>query len=331
MIKTILTVFMIITAASLCQAGRMASEGFVSNRVAILRAEMQGSNAVIQAAADAAQSTGTNALAQAQAAQAAADTNAGSISVLQTSRVDKVWSSTTNYMDGNGIFYEIVTTYEYANSFVVTAVNSSADSPDLGEIFRFLRLDIAGTETNYVYRSTTDPELRELTCHSNIPFMLGVDYWEVNYITAAEDYYYQEAPNTTNALNLAHVNGEGTPIPGEYILLDETNEVVGITVSTNIIDKSVTTNGTIIIIGYLKSESGTVTGEISRAGSTVTTNIFMNPAGYYTQTDVDNLIAAIPRVPTNAYTGFLFHDLGTNIWLNLAPSNLEWEVWEVEL
>lgn len=49
--------------------------------------------------------------------------------------------------------------------------------------------------------------------------------------------------------------------------------------------------------------------------------------------DVSNIVgeavAAIPRVPTNAVTGWLMYDYGSNMWLRVSVSNWSFTVWEV--
>jgi len=44
---------------------------------------------------------------------------------------------------------------------------------------------------------------------------------------------------------------------------------------------------------------------------------------------VSAAVAAIPRVPTNAVSGWLLYDPGSNMWLRVSVSNWSFTVWEV--
>lgn len=221
-------------------------------------------------------------------------------SVVYTNKPTKLWGNAIKYVDGDLVKWKIITypqgAYVVTGATVRTKLISSVWAYNADQSYSVPMMSVS-TYTNSLYNSLV---------------FQSEGGWEFDTNYRCSSFVFDDVPlvNTTNAADVIYMHR--------------------ISSVTNVIDKAVGTNGTVIIIGYLRSDSGTVTGEISRSGSVISTNYFINPEGYYTQSEVNSMIDEIPRVPTNAYSGLLFHDLGTNVWMQLAPSNLDWEVWEVE-
>lgn len=211
-----------------------------------------------------------------------AQTNAAAISALNTNRTTRLWSSTTNFMDGSGMFYEISVN---TRDFVCTSVSDSDLTTFLGEIWTLL-------DTQY-YNSRGLVE------------WVGWAWYFSDYITY-EDFWDYTHPVDADTLSLVGPSGTITLTKGYSI--------------TNVIDSSVTTNGTVIIIGHQSDSSGYTTNLLARSGDS-TLNI-----PFFGKSESD---AAIAQLPTNYVAGILLPDSGTNVTYTLIVTNGLLSLWEV--
>lgn len=253
--------------------------------------------------------TADSALSIASAAQATADSAsatgalnsaaiAGVTQALATQRVDKVWSSSSNYMDGDGIMYEIGT----VESYLCTEATFAGGSAYVGSRWYYAGNDMG----HYLYTNSLAD-----TANNYLMYGDAYDVWAI----------YVGAPGSGEDFASAVSSRYASPITlyGDSGLHEI--RFARVTVETNVIDRVVTTNGSVIIIGSAADSSGSTTQLTARAGSETVTYPFVG------QDD----LAEIPRVPTNSVVGWLMFDAGSNMWLRVSVSNLSFTVEEVEL
>ncbi|MDA3925195.1 MAG: hypothetical protein PF904_10915 [Kiritimatiellae bacterium] len=225
---------------------------------------------------------------------------------VQSVKPSKLWSSTstTNYMDGDGVWWNINCIPAVTNWYFVDSV-----SPGTTNLLSDLSYPIQ--DDAYYYHLM--PNGVSVTWSNEEPY---VWYTEVQF----PDYSIWGSVNPYTGFSWVE---DGTAYGGDYYSADLFPLITPAKVTTNIIDQAVTTNGTVIIIGQTSDSAGTITQQVAKAGSETVTMDFFGRA------EADAAIAAIPLPPTNVISGFLLWDAGSNMWTTVIMSNGLLSVWEV--
>ncbi len=299
-----------------------------------LGAALAVSNVLAEAVADKA-TTGSVAAVAADL-QSASNTLAAAAQAISTQRTGKVWSSTTNYMDGSGIFYEIVTTTNVIEGYLITntwSISGTVPCVEKGNFYEYHSFVTnyfpadgpvpAYTQTNINYYLNGDVDSDRLKWGFDLlfnnpgrwalaPAACGTSYFEYNTFTGPDEE------------QLTLFGGDGTP-PDYQTMLTRSNSIESVVITTNIIDRAVTTNGTQIIIGSTADSEGTVTNLQARSGDA---NVNLD---FFGQEEAEAAItAAIPQFPTNLISGWVLWDYGTNAnYSAVILSNGMLSVWEV--
>lgn len=274
------------------KAARTATEGYVDRKVTVERNE--------RVAGDQANRTAlTNAISDYDAYVRSEINNISNytVAVAATNRTDKLWSGSTNYMDGDGVMWKIETTYLCYSSSVSDLVDSRW-TYDHGATYPWLN--------DYYYKTSDleDYQLKKILFNPDISIIYLTCLGQGNYISMSGIF-------TSENSGFEVTDEDGGYAYFSYVPV------------TNAINRSVTTNGTVIIIGQSADDSGTVTQQVAKAGSETVTMDFLGRA------EVDAKIDAIPTIPTNFVSGINLYDAGSNIVTTLIMSNGILSVWEV--
>lgn len=210
------------------------------------------------------------------------------ISQLATlGRTDKLWSGETSYMDGDGVMWEIWP------SVVYTSVTPG--------VFTGVAFNLTAVADNQYYYYAENNAL--------LKWMAG--YWSL----VSENGQLMASGKGGVTDSVVNLSGGSNSTFERY--------ESGLT--TNIVDRVVTTNDNIIIVGQTKDSMGLTTNLQAKTGET---EINISFAGWK---EILSVIDEIPPVefPQNAVTGWLIFDKGSNLWVNVDVTNLNFEVWEV--
>ncbi len=283
---------------------RTATESFVTNRVSLVSAQI---NAVSGRVDSVVSAVGV--------VSGRVDSVASAVGVLETARVDRVWGSVANYTDAAGVMWEIVQVNVVDFVF-----------PDNGTIGAFL------TPDPYLWTFAAPATTDEAT------FVLN-NNWQIWFQPEGGADVTIDARMTANSgtrwYALAGVSELGQDVilyPYDTVNQEWISYEIGVNTiavdwrsfaQTNAIDKVVTTNGTVIIIGDASDSTGSVTQLVAMAGSQEV------KFDFFGRSEAEAAIAAIPLPPTNAVSGWLLYDSGSNVWLQVSVSNFSFTVHEV--
>jgi hypothetical protein len=241
-------------------------------------------------------------------------------SFTSTNQITQLWGSPTNYMDGAGNYWEISVATNITHRYVVVSASGppGADLPSIGSVFDYNYADVSEDEntlSSNIYYAVTGLS-DELAAVSTYYKGYGTTDVLWSYYIAAEDVYAQSDAYAWPAESMI-LMGEDFLQRDYTISLVETNAYSAeIVVSTNIIDRAARTNEmAVALAGKADAEHGHVINDVT---------------GLQTALDgLDAAVAAIPMPPTNAVSGWLLYDTGSNMWLRVAVSNFSFKVYEV--
>lgn len=210
------------------------------------------------------------------------------ISQLATlGRTDKLWGSENTYMDGDGVMWAIWP------SVVYTSVTPG--------VFTGVAFNLTAVADNQYY----------YYAENNALLKWGSGYWSL----LSENGQLMASGRGGVTDSVVDLSG------GSNITFERYES--GLT--TNIVDRVVTTNDNIIIVGQTKDSMGLTTNLQAKTGET---EINISFAGWK---EILSVIDEIPPIefPQNAVTGWLIYDAGSNMWLNVTSSNLSFTAQEV--